>query len=457
MKYIVVKKEEKVFSFLLNEAGHAVEIHADPLTQGPGIGDIYIGLVQKVAKNLNAAFVEIVPGINGYLPFDEIVCPIYTSKGPGPDIQAGDQLVVQITRDAFGSKDMSLSTKITLQGKHVVLIQGGIGLGVSKKIPQQLRQTLKDRILSSEEFGRLQERIGQCGLVVRTSAGMLLAEMESAVSRKQESSLTIPSAYTDGAEKFEEDKDPEETDRNLVGKDKDLEETEILREEILDDIAALEAEMTDLKLKAPYRSVHSVLKKQPPRWISRVLRLFSQEIEAVITDDNALFHQMRSAAAENRNTDLNIRLYSDRMVSMEKVYSLERELEHALEKRVNLKDGGDLVIESTEALHIIDVNSGRFQGGKQKEEALLTVNLEAAREAARQIRLRNLSGIIVIDFINLKKQKNSLRILDELKDAVRKDPVKTQVVDLTKLGLVEMTRQKIEVPLKEAVKTERSQ
>ena len=109
------------------------------------------------------------------------------------------------------------------------------------------------------------------------------------------------------------------------------------------------------------------------------------------------------------------------------------------------------MIESTEALHIIDVNSGRFQNGKQKEEALLSVNLEAAREAARQIRLRNLSGIIVIDFINLKKQKNSLRILDELRKAVLRDPVKTQVVDMTKLGLVEMTRQKIEVPLADAL------
>ena len=138
---------------------------------------------------------------------------------------------------------------------------------------------------------------------------------------------------------------------------------------------------------------------------------------------------------------------------MEKVYSLEREWDHALSKSVNLKSGGDLVIESTEALHIIDVNSGRSQSTKQKEEALLAVNLEAAREAARQIRLRNLSGIIVIDFINLKNQKNSLRILDELRRAVQSDPVRTSVVDMTKLGLVEMTRQKIEVPLAEAVQS----
>ena len=418
MKYILERKEDKVYSFLLDDAGHAVEIHVDPMQQDPKIGDIYIGLVQKVAKNLNAAFVELTPGINGYLPFDEIVMPIYTSKGPSSKIQAGDQLVVQITRDAFGQKDMSLSTKLTLKGRHVVLIHGGVGLGVSRKIPEEQRRVLKDRILSSEEFEHLKERTGQCSLVVRTSAAALLADTGLAEddSRAQE--------------------EPGDADHDLI------------KEEILRDIAFLEAEMTDLKLKAPYRGVHTVLKKQPPRWITRVLALSGPSVEETVTDDDMLYRQLVLTAEEDRRTEPRIRLYRDKMVSMEKVYSLERELDRALKKRVDLKSGGDLVIESTEALHIIDVNSGRFQSGQSKEEALLKVNLEAAGEAARQIRLRNLSGIIVIDFINMRKQKNSLRILEELRNAVREDPVKTQVVDLTKLGLVEMTRQKIEPPLR---------
>ena len=443
MKYIVEKKEDTVISFLLDDAGHAVEIHADPLTQGPKIGDVYIGLVQKVAKNLNAAFVELVPGLNGYLPFDEIVCPVYTAKGPSPEIQAGDQLVVQITREAFGSKDMSLSTKITLQGKHTVLILGGVGLGVSRKIPEQQRQILKDRILSSEEFEQLQKRAGQCGIVVRTSAGTVLAEKESDKCTERADLNQEASACVQNQEVSEGDPSDDDT----------KDDADYLREEILDDIASLEAEMTDLKLKAPYRSVHSVLKKQPPRWISRILHLSVLETEEVVTDDSNLYRQIVTAAGEIRKTDLKVRLYSDSLVPMEKVYSLERELDCALNKKVNLKSGSDLVIESTEALHIIDVNSGRFQGGKQKEEALFSVNLEAAREAARQIRLRNLSGIIVIDFINLKNQRNALRVLDELRKAVRDDPVKTQVVDMTKLGLVEMTRKKIEVPLRDVIKS----
>ncbi len=408
MSYITEKKEEKILSFLLDDAGHAVEIHVDDPAQGPKLGDIYIGLVQKVAKNINAAFVEIIPGVQGYLPFDEIIEPIYTSKGPSPEIQAGDQLVVQIIRDAFGHKDMSLSTRLTLRGRYVLLTSGGVGLGVSKKLPQERRQELKDKILSSEEFGQLQSRIGQCSVVVRTNAGELLTEEGSQGS----------------------------------------DETLIVRREVLREISDLEAEMTDLKLKAPYRSVHTSLKKQPARWLSRIIQLSSNDVSEIITDDKSMYRQI----LDMKPPSVKARLYEDSMVSMEKVYSLERELTRALSRHVDMKSGADLVIESTEALHIIDVNSGRSQSKKSKEEALLLVNLEAAREAARQIRLRNLSGIIVIDFINLKMQKNSLRVLDELKRSVAKDPVRTQVVDMTKLGLVELTRQKIEASLAQSAK-----
>ena len=410
MRYILEKKSDKVLSFLLDDAGHAVEIHADTLTDGPKVGDIYVGLVQKVAQNISAAFVELIPGFNGYLPFDEIVEPIYVSKGPRAEIQAGDQVVVQITREAFGQKDPSLSTKLTLHGPHMVLVHGGVGIGISKKIPEEMRKQMKDSFLSSEEFASLQKRIGPCGIVLRTSMWTLWG---------QDSSGAMP------AKKQEE--------------------------EVRSELSTLTAEMMDLKLKAPYRSVHAVLKKQPPRWISRILSLSGDEIDEAVTDDRELYRQMLEAVQSNGKKDLHCRLYSDSLVSMEKVYSLEREMDRALGKRVNLKSGADLVIESTEALHIIDVNSGRSRSSKHKEEALLAVNLEAAREAARQIRLRNLSGIIVIDFINLKEQKNSLRILDELRKAVFQDPVRTQVVDMTKLGLVEMTRQKIEVPLREAL------
>ena len=423
MKYIVQKKEDRVFSYLLDDSGHAVEIHIDHPADGPKLGDIYIGLVQTVARNINAAFVEILPGMNGYLPFDEIVEPIYTLKGPSPDIQAGDQLVVQISRDAFGDKDVSLTTRIALRGRYTVLTHGGMGLGVSRRIPEEKRTQLKDRVLSSQEFEDIQKRIGHCGIVLRTNASLDLADQNGA----------------DGS------------DRSSV--------RPILRE-----LSELEAQMLDLKLKSPYRSVHSCLLKTPPRWLDRVLHLPQDTVESVITDDLSLFRQMRSAAgvkpsaagvsSEQIQTDYTdyCRFYDDPLVSMDKLFSLDRELERALSERVNLKSGADLVIQTTEALHVIDVNSGRVKNSKKKskEEALLEVNLEAAAEACRQIRLRNLSGIIIIDFINLKSAAGMQRIMEELRIHASKDPIRTQVVDMTRLGLVEMTRQKIELPLADA-------
>ena len=446
MKYILQKKEEKVYSFLLDESGHAVEIHADSPADGPKLGDIYIGLVQNVARNINAAFVEILPGMNGYLPFDEIVEPIYTLKGPSREIQAGDQLVVQITRDAFGDKDVSLTTKIALRGRYAVLTHGGMGLGVSRKIPEEKRALLKDRVLSSEEFADIQKRIGPCGIVLRTNASAGLAN-----------------------------------DPFTAGEDEEKEEQSKLKEEpskltqILQELSSLEAQMLDLKLKAPYRSVHSNLLKTPPRWLDRVQQLQQDSVESIITDDLSLYRQiiesMPQVCSHSQGTgngtlqkgiqsDLQsspfCRFYQDPQIAMDKLFSLERELERALSKRVNMKSGADLVIETTEALHVIDINSGRSGSGKKKtkEEALLEVNLEAAREICRQIRLRNLSGIILIDFINLKNAANSKRIMEELRIHAAKDPIRTQVVDMTRLGLVEMTRQKIELPLGEQVRQE---
>ena len=447
MKYILQKKEEKVYSFLLDEAGHAVEIHADRPADGPKLGDIYIGLVQTVARNINAAFVEILPGMNGYLPFDEIVEPIYTLKGPGPDIQAGDQLVVQISRDAFGDKDVSLTTKIALRGRYTVLTHGGVGLGVSRRIPEEQRIHLKDKVLSSQEFESIQKRIGRCGVVLRTNASLDLAENEI----------------------------DERNDASSIRK-------------VLAELSEFEAQMLDIKLKSPYRSVHSCVFKTPPRWLERVQHLSQDAVESVITDDLSLYRQMVTSAAgpfsgrkneeeaekgnnrirmmridtsirssssdEIRNgSSYNCRFYNDPQVPMDKLFSLERELERALNERVNLKSGADLVIQTTEALHVIDVNSGRSKSGKKKskEEALLEVDLEAAREACRQIRLRNLSGIIIIDFINLKNAASSKRIMEELRIHASKDPIRTQVVDMTKLGLVELTRQKIELPLSDCI------
>lgn len=152
---------------------------------------------------------------------------------------------------------------------------------------------------------------------------------------------------------------------------------------------------------------------------------------------------------EDNNLHIPVRLYQDSMLSLSTLYSLEGKLKTALDSRVWLKSGGYLVIEPTEALTVIDVNSGKYESEKNPQDAYRQINLEAAAEVAFQLRLRNLSGIIIVDFINMQSPSDNARLLYVLRDLVKRDGVKTTVVDMTPLGLVEITRKKISKPLRE--------
>jgi ribonuclease G len=151
------------------------------------------------------------------------------------------------------------------------------------------------------------------------------------------------------------------------------------------------------------------------------------------------------------NIEKPIRLYQDPVMSLSKLYSLTTKLEAALNERVWLKSGAYLLIQHTEALTVIDVNSGKYAKGRSEEESALAINIEAAREIAWQLRLRNLSGIIIVDFINMEEGISDKQLLQTLKEAVKEDKVQTVVVDMTALGLVEMTRKKANKPLHEQI------
>ncbi len=401
MKWLVERagregETQRIVSYLLDEGGHAVEIHADQCQESPKLQDIYIGRVDRVVPGVKACFVEFSPGISGYLPLEEIKDPIYTKKGRSPDIMPGDELLVQISREAFGKKDVSLSTRLSLFGRYLILTLGGSGIGVSHRIPEKRKMELKEEIRRSREFSDLAGAPFSFSLLVRTNA--------------KEAAL----------------------------------------EEILRELVSLSEELLHIQKTAPYRPIFSPLHREPLRWLKRLDSLSEAELEKVLTDDPALFEEMRRYLESSGSSLFSkLTLYQDPLLPMHKLFSLTRELERALSSKVNLKGGGDLVIEQTEALAVIDVNSGRFISKKDKEEAVYLVNLEAAAEAARQIRLRNLSGIILIDFINQTSPDRDRQLLEELRRMVWHDPVRTQVVDRTALGLVEITRRKEEVPLRD--------
>ena len=182
------------------------------------------------------------------------------------------------------------------------------------------------------------------------------------------------------------------------------------------------------------------------------MNLYDSEVEQVLTDDELLYREIKSYLVEHQPEDVDrLSFYQDDLLPMKKLYSLESQLSQALQERVWLKSGGYLIIQPTEALTVIDVNTGKFEGGKKKETAFLKINCEAAVEIARQLRLRNLNGIIIVDFINMEEEASKAALLSEFDAQLRRDPIRTTLVDMTKLSLVEVTRQKRERPLAECV------
>lgn len=404
MKYCIAKMKNRILSYLLAENGHAVEIHADEMEDRNLLGNIYIGRVQKVVKNIQAAFVEISPGVPCYLPLEDLRDPIYTKKGPSKDLQQGDELVVQVSREAMKTKGPSVTTRLSLQGRYVILDGKHIGIGISKKLEEGQREKLRRiaesyrKDLSADSHSgsiRLEEA---AGIVIRTNAACASEEA------------------------------------------------------ILEELRKLSRQLADIRGKAPYRTCYSCLHQMPPGWLRRFNGLRMRDTQFIMIEDEQLYLQARQYLQEYLPELLPILVhYHDPLLPMHKLYSLERELSEALSQRVWLRSGGYLVIQPTEALTVVDVNSGKYEAGKKKEETILKVNLEAARETARQMRLRNLSGIIIIDFINMETEEAKNEVLGELRARLLLDPLQANVVDMTKLNLVEVVRKKVEGPLMEHV------
>ena len=220
--------------------------------------------------------------------------------------------------------------------------------------------------------------------------------------------------------------------------------------DILKEFSRLKLELEQLLSEARYRTCFSCLKQSEPEYMRTIQNTRYEQLEEIITDIPEIYEQIQEFQKEDallRNISLT--LYEDSMLSLSSLYNVSKQIERALDKRVWLPSGGYLVIEPTEALTVIDVNTGKDVNKRKKQEHFLKVNKEAARMAAKQLRLRNLSGIIIIDFIDMKQEEDRKELLSYLKKEVQLDPVPVQVVDMTKLELVELTRKKVSKNLKE--------
>lgn len=374
----------------LYEGKKLLEINLEPLEQKGILGNIYVGRVKNIVKNLNAAFIEIAPGMPCYYPLEDMRAPLFVKKINSPKLVQGDELVVQIAQESSKSKPPRVTTNLNLSGKYLVLTSENIKIGISKKIDSEMRNKLKKDLSFKSN--------GEFGLIVRTNAALAA------------------------------------------------------KEEILAEYEQLSQEYLRLRETAPHRTLYSCLREQMPEYLHTLQNVNQSHLHSVVTDDGELFETMKDYLAKYQPEDLKkLKFYEDDFLTLPNLYRLEIQMQEALQEKVWLKSGGYLMIQPTEALTVIDVNSGKSVSKKQVQEHYLKINLEAAEEILRQLRLRNLSGIIIVDFIDMKSEDAQESLMLLLREGACRDSVPVQIVDMTKLNLVEITRKKVRKSLAEQV------
>jgi ribonuclease G len=357
------------------------------------LGNIYVGRISNVLGNISAAFIDIEKGLSCYLPFDELP--------EGKKVKIGDVLTVQLVRESLKTKQPSVTTKLSLTGQYVVLTLGQT-VGVSSKIKDVARRDELKQLLETE-LNTIYNSIFQ---TETESSDRLLFNTLSCIGG-------IIRTQAENAN----------------------------NETISAEIKSLYMKICNVLKNSQYASIYSCLLKNRGKHIEDVAFFMQQEDTRVITDITDVAEAVGDKSI----------LYTDKICPLNALYNVERIIEKALSKVVYLKSGAYLVIEPTEAMTVIDVNSGKAIKGKNSEAALHKINLEAADEVARQLRLRNISGIIMIDFISSKSEKLDKELLKELESATSRDYVLTNVVDITRLGLVEVTRKKVRKTLYECM------
>ena len=371
-KVLIEKKENHVWTFFLEE-DQIAEIHcakSDEQEKVHQIGDIYVAKVQNIVQNIGAAFLEIEPGVNCYFDLRDAQNAFFTHKIGKKPLCIGDELVVQISREAVKTKVPTVTGNISLTGRYAVLTHGNTRIGVSSKISKKDREAYKERL---QEYQN-----DQYGLIIRTNA------------------------------------------------------KDAAFEDVLTEIEQLKAEYEHLLKYAASRVCFSCLKSAPPSYITDLKNVYMDGMEEILVNDAEIYEKICSYFKKEMPENLElVHFHDDSGYPLGKIYSTETAVEHALAERVWLKHGGYLVIQVTEALTVIDVNSGKNVRKKGDDESTLKMNLEAAKETARQIRLRNLSGIILIDFINQDEEKNEETLLKEFRYFLAKDPIQTTLVDIT--------------------------
>lgn len=418
-KEIFINQTHKETRVAIHEDGRLVELYVEKPENVRIVGNIYKGEVENVLPGMQAAFVDIGKEINSFLPFSEIEGDVMLSqdadedddddqdnkddhgRGRGgrgrsrqrrdrshktPNLKTGQEILVQVIKEPYMGKGARVTTNISLPGRFLVLVPGANYVGISRKIYNNYeRRRLRKALQSMRPDG--------FGLIARTVA---------------------------------EGKD----DDTLAG---DL-------NNLMDAFKRME--------KTVKQKPGPVLVYKDMETVSSLIRdLFTNDVQRVVTDSKAMYKQLvgyLKGAAPQLVDRLD---HFQKKMPLFEAFDIQKEIDISLSRRVPLKSGASIVIEQTEALVAIDVNSGKFIGRKDHEANAVKINLEAAREIARQLRLRDLGGLIVIDFIDMGRDDNKKKVYYEMRRELRKDRAKVAVSYISDFGLLEMTRQRIRLSL----------
>jgi len=399
---IIVNAEETESRVCILEGHRLAEFFVERADQRRIVGNIYKGRVNAVLPGMQAAFVDIGLEKSAFLHISDLVeSDLLDEDGDEGDgggrprngqpsragrieecLSKGQEILVQVTKEPISSKGARGTTQISLAGRYLVLMPLSRHLGISRKI--------EDRA----ERNRLRDIIGDIrpedmGLIVRT-----------------------------------------------VGEGKDA-------KQFKEDVRYLTRTWKRVLSRAKKREVPAVVYTEPTLTSSLIRDLFSEDVDSLVIDSKTEFKHIQSyvrgLAPELKDR---VKLYDSETPIFDH-FGMEAEIEQMFDRRIPLKRGAYIAIDQTEALTTIDVNTGRYRGSSDQEETILTTNLEAAREVARQMRIRDIGGIIVIDFIDMEREGNRRRVYEELRNALRADRSRTKILPISEFGLIQMTRQRV--------------
>jgi ribonuclease E len=398
-RFMLVRQSDDLTQIAVLEDGVLVEHYVDRASAASLIGNVYVGKVQNVLPSMEAAFVDIGRGRNAVLYAGEVDWDAFGNEGQSRQVEkvfsSGQSILVQVTKDPVGAKGARLTAHISLPGRYLVYAPGGHLSGISRKLPEQERNRLKDIL----------------GDLVADDASVIIRTAAEGVSE----------------------------------------------EELVRDITRLKAQWEAIEKKVKQGSTPQMLYGEPDLTVRIVRDLFTEDFTKLVVDSNGRAddaYDTVSAYVNHVAPHLADRVQQWSHESDGDLFTkhrIDEQIAKALERKVFLPSGGSLIIDRTEAMTVIDVNTGKFTGSGGNLESTVTANnLEAAEEIVRQLRLRDIGGIIVIDFIDMVLPSNRDLLLRRLVECLGRDRTRHQVAEVTSLGLVQMTRKKIGTGLAEA-------